>query len=71
MDKQHTPVDAVTIPAACGAFHLPSGANTPRPNWHRVPDIQCQNNSLPSAEIMQNVGANPVAMQVGIKFPST
>ena len=31
------------------------------PNWHRVSDTQCQNNSSPPAEILQNVGANPAA----------
>ena len=50
------PADAVTIPAdACGTFHLPPAADTPRPNWREVSDTARQNNSSPPADILHNV----------------
>ena len=61
---RNRPADAATIPAdARGTFHLPPAADTPRPNWREVSDTARQNNSLPPAEIMQNVGANPAALR--------
>ena len=54
--------------------HCPScsSAAMPRsspPNWHRVPDTQCQNNASTPAEIMQNVGANPTAPLAVVRLP--
>ena len=50
---------AGTSPGRCPFCSSAAMPRSSPSNWHSVPDTQCQNNSSPPTDLMQNVAANP------------